>query len=155
MAELVPLSAAANTMHRQEITMAQQLNPYLTFNGNCAEAMDFYATVLAGTIEKMTFRDMGMEVDGIMHAALSTPSGFHIFASDTAPGMGMDFTPGNTLQISISGDEYDALHGYWTALAEGGQIMMPLERQAWGADYGMLADRFGILWHINISAPNA
>ena len=113
--------------------MAQQLNPYLTFNGNCAEAMDFYATVLAGTIEKMTFRDMGMEVDGIMHAALSTPSGFHIFASDTAPGMGMDFTPGNTLQISISGDEYDALHGYWTALAEGGQVMMPLERQAWGA----------------------
>lgn len=133
--------------------MSQQLNPYLTFNGNCAEAMDFYAQTLGGTVEKMSFRDMGMDVDGVMHAALSTPAGFHVFASDLAPGMGMEFIPGNTMQISISGDESDALRGYWDALADGGQIMMPLERQAWGDEYGMITDRFGILWHVNISAP--
>ena len=103
---------------------------------------------------KMTFRDMGMEVDGIMHAALSTPPVSTSLPATPPRAWGWT-SPGNTLQISISGDEYDALHGYWTALAEGGQVMMPLERQAWGADYGMLADRFGILWHINISAPNA
>ncbi len=130
--------------------MAQQLNPYITFDGNCAEAMDFYAAALGGTVEAMTFRQSGMDVDGIMHAALVTPAGFHIFASDTMSGM-MPFQPGNTMQVSLSGDEADALRGYWDALAEGGQVMMPLERQMWGDDYGMLVDKFGILWHVNIA----
>ena len=60
--------------------MAQQLNPYLTFQGNCAEAMDFYAAALGGTVQVMTFRDSGMDADGVMHAALETPAGFHLFA---------------------------------------------------------------------------
>jgi PhnB protein len=131
--------------------MAQQLNPYITFDGTCSEAMDFYAAALGGTVQKMSFRDTGYDVDGIMHANLETPTGFHIFASDTAPGMGMNFTPGNNLQISLSGDDAEALRGYWAALGEGGQVMMPLERQMWGDDYGMLVDKFGILWHVNIA----
>lgn len=134
--------------------MAQQLNPYITFAGNCAEAMDFYGRALGGTVRATTFREFGMDVDGVMHAALETPSGFHLFASDTAPGMG-EFHPGTNLQISISGDDAAALQGYWDALVEGGQVVMPLARQAWGDDYGMLADRFGILWHVNIASAQA
>lgn len=134
--------------------MAQQLNPYITFDGTCAEAMDFYAAALGGTVEAMTFRQAGMDADGIMHAALATPAGFHIFASDTVAGM-MPFQPGNTMQVSLSGDEADALRGYWDALSEGGQVMMPLARQMWGDDYGMLVDKFGILWHVNIAGNPA
>lgn len=131
--------------------MAQQLNPYITFDGNTAEAMAFYASVFGGEPQVMTFRDSGMDVDGVMHAALATPSGFHIFASDTAEGMSQPFQPGNNLQISLSGDEADALRGYWDGLSEGGQIVMPLERQMWGDDYGLLVDKFGVQWHVNIA----
>lgn len=130
--------------------MTEQLNPYITFEGNCAEAMDFYASVLGGTPRVNTFREYGMEADGVMHAALDTPSGFHLFASDTAEGM-PPVQPGNNLQISLSGDDAEALRGYWDGLSEGGQVMMPLERQMWGDDYGMVVDKFGIIWHVNIA----
>ncbi|MCI1261269.1 MAG: VOC family protein [Tetrasphaera jenkinsii] len=135
--------------------MAQQLNPYITFPGNCAEAMAFYAAALGGEVQSMTFRDAGMDADGIMHSNLETPAGFHIFASDTFEGMGAPHTVGNNVQISISGDDSEALRGYWDALADGGQVVMPLERQMWGDDYGMLADKFGILWHVNIAGTPA
>ena len=130
--------------------MAQQLNPYLTFDGTCAEAMAFYADALGGTTSVMTFRDSGMDADGIMHAALETPAGFHLFASDAVEGMGEPFHPGNNVQVSLSGDDEEALDGYWNALAEGAQILVPLERQMWGDTYGLLVDRFGIQWHVNI-----
>ncbi|HRC41052.1 VOC family protein [Nostocoides sp.] len=131
--------------------MAQLLNPYLTFPGTCAQAMEFYAQALGGEVQVMTFRDSGMDVDGVMHASLETPAGFHLFASDTMGEMGMPYVPGNNLQVSISGDDEDALRGYWDALGDAGAVMMPLERQMWGDDYGMLADRFGVLWHVNIT----
>ena len=129
--------------------MAQQLNPYITFPGNCAEAMAFYAAALGGEVQSMTFRDAGMDADGIMHSNLETPAGFHIFASDTFEGMGAPHAVGNNLQISISGDDSDALRGYWDALADGGQVVMPLERQMWGDDYGQFRDKFGVVWHVN------
>ena len=135
--------------------MSQQLNPYLTFNGNCAEAMDFYASALGGTTTAMTFRDSGMDVDGIMHAALETPAGFHLFASDHIEGMGMPFVQGTTVQVSLSGDDAAALRGYWDALRVDGQVLMPLERQMWGDDYGMVIDKFGIYWHVNIAGTAA
>lgn len=135
--------------------MAQQLNPYLTFDGTCAEAMEFYASALGGTVRTMSFRDAGMDMDGVMHAALETPTGFHLFASDTAEGMGIPHIVGNNVQVSLSGDDADALRGYWDALAADGQVLMPLERQMWGDDYGMLTDKFGILWHVNIAGSAA
>lgn len=99
--------------------IGQQLNPYLTFDGNCAEAMDFYAGVFGGTPEVSTFRDSGMDADGVMHASLDTDAGFHLFASDTFAGMGEPYQRGNNLQISISGDEADALRAYWAPCPRG------------------------------------
>ncbi|MBK7722604.1 MAG: VOC family protein [Austwickia sp.] len=134
--------------------MAQQLNPYITFDGNCAEAMAFYAAVLGGTVQTMTFRDAGMDEDGVMHAALATPTGFHLYASDTAGEMSAPYTVGNNVQVSLSGDEAEALRGYWEALSDGADIIMPMERQMWGDEYGLLSDRFGILWHVNIAGAS-
>lgn len=134
--------------------MSQQLNPYITFNGNCAEAMEFYGKVFGAEPRMMMFREAGMDADGVMHASLDTDQGFHIFASDTAEGTG-EYRPGTNLQISLSGDERDALVGYWEGLSEGGQAIMPLEAQMWGDEYGMLLDKFGILWHVNIAGQQA
>ncbi|WP_432560148.1 VOC family protein [Granulicoccus sp. GXG6511] len=130
--------------------MAQQLNPYVTFPGNAEEALNFYARILGGTPRLMTFRESGMDADGIMHGSLDTPAGFHIFASDTMEGMS-ELKQGNNMQMSLSGDESSALRGYWEGLAEGGNVVVPLEKQMWGDEYGQLIDRYGITWHVNIA----
>ena len=134
--------------------MAQQLNPYITFPGNCAEAMTFYGEVLGGEPQLATFRDSGMDMDGIMHASLDTDAGFHLFACDHVDGMG-DYDHGTNVQISLSGDHAEALHGYWAGLSEGGQVIIPLQKQMWGDEYGQLVDRFGIIWHVNIAGDAA
>ena len=71
-----------------------------------------------------------------------------VAARDLAPGM--EHSPGNNNTISLSGDDSDALRGYWEKLADGGQVMMPLEKQAWGDEFGMCTDRFGIPWMVDI-----
>ena len=124
--------------------MAARLNPYLNFNGTTREAMTFYQQVLGGDLAVSTFGEFGQEgegSDGVMHAQLETPDGFTIMASDTAPGMG-EVAAGSNFAVSLSGDD-DALRGYWKGLAEGGSITMPLEKQMWGDEFGMLTDRFG------------
>ncbi len=135
--------------------MTMQLNPYLTFGGQAREAMDFYAEVLGGTVQVMTFKDAGMDVDGVMHAALETPTGFHLYASDAFEGMGPGLVQGNNLQISISGDDEAAMRGFWDALTADGEVVMPLEKQMWGDTYGLVTDKYGIAWHINIAGDAA
>ncbi len=135
--------------------MTMQLNPYISFPGNASEAMAFYAQVLGGSVRTMTFKDAGLDVDGVMHAALETPTGFHLYASDQFPGMGPDLVEGNNLQISISGDDDAAMRGFWEGLSQSGQVVMPLEKQMWGDVYGLVTDKFGISWHVNIAGDAA
>lgn len=127
-----------------------QLNPYVTFTGNCAEAMTFYQSIFGGELEMASFRDFGMDADGIMHSSLAAPGGINLFASDHAEGM-WDLKIGNNIQVSISGDEEATLTDYWNGLAEGGQQVVALETQPWGALYGQVIDKFGIAWHVNIA----
>ncbi|MFP5415580.1 MAG: VOC family protein [Actinomycetes bacterium] len=127
----------------------QRLNPYLTFDGTTRDAMAFYQQALGGELHMNTFAEYGDEGnDGIMHAQLDTPAGFTLMASDTAPGM--ESVRGTNVSISLSGDDDEALRGYWNALAEGGQVTMPLEKQMWGDEFGMVVDRFGTTWMVNI-----
>ena len=132
--------------------MATKLNPYLNFAGNAREAMERYQQILGGELKISTFGEFGMEgegSDGTMHAQLETPAGFTLMASDLPPGMPAS-EPGSTISISLSGDDEEALRGYWDGLAEGGQITMPLEKQMWGDTFGMLTDAYGIAWMVDI-----
>ena len=151
--------------------MASRLNPYLTFDGNAREAMEFYQSVLGGDLAIATFgeyagQDGGQDAgegagqdggqsspppDGVMHALLETDSGFTLMASDAAPGM--DHRPGNTMAVSLSGDDADELRGYWEKLSADGSVIIPLERQMWGDEFGMCNDRFGTAWMVNIGSP--
>ena len=136
--------------------MAAQLNPYLQFNNTAREAMEFYASVLGGTPEIMTFGDMdpnaGDIASGVMHAYLETPDGFALMASDTPPGMPL--REGSAISVSLSGTDA-SLRDYFAGLAEGGEVTMPLEKQMWGDEFGMLTDKFGIAWMVNVSSGNA
>ncbi len=132
--------------------MTTKLNPYLNFAGNAREAMQFYAEVLGGELTINTFGEFGdpgaENADGVMHAAVDTPDGNTLMASDTPPGMDL---AGGTAYVSLSGDDAEALRGQWARLSEGGQVVMPLEMQMWGDEYGMCLDRFGVGWHVNIA----
>jgi PhnB protein len=132
--------------------MASRLNPYLTFNGNAREAMEFYRGVFGGDLTVSTFGEFGQPdapgADKVMHAQLETPAGFTLMASDTGPGMG-EVSAGTTITISLSGDDQD-LRAYWEKLADGGNVTMPLEKQRWGDEFGMCVDRYGMPWMVNI-----
>lgn len=85
-----------------------------------------------------------------MHAQLVTPTGFTLMASDTPNSM--DIRPGGSTSLSLSGDDADALVGFWEGLSEGATIVMPLSEAPWGGRFGMLADRFGTPWMVNAPA---
>jgi PhnB protein len=134
--------------------MASRLNPYLNFDGNARQAMEFYRDVLGGKLTISTFGDVGMAdpalVDKIMHAMLETDAGYTLMASDMPPGQ--PYQTGTNVHISISGED-ESLREYWDKLSEGGTVTMPFEKQMWGDIYGSCIDKFGISWMIDIVAP--
>jgi len=129
-----------------------RLNPYLSFKDNAREAMEFYKTVFGGELTLSTFGDGGMaqtpdESAKIMHGQLVVSNGYWLMGSDTPTGM--ETRPNGA--ISLSGDDEPSLKGYWDKLAAGGSVMMPLEKAPWGDSFGMLTDKFGVSWMVNIA----
>ncbi|WP_434741200.1 VOC family protein [Micromonospora sp. SH-82] len=137
--------------------MASQLNPYLTFDGNAREAMEFYRSVFGGELSITTFSEFGTTepglADKVMHGSLATDRGYTLMASDTAPGMA--HRPGDTITCMLSGDPGEGLEEAWEKLSAGATVTMPLEKQMWGDLYGACVDRFGIPWMVNISQPQS
>ena len=137
--------------------MTTRLNPYLSFNGDAKQAMEFYQQVFGGTLDLNTFGAFGQsdapEADKIMHGMLETSSGFTLMGADVPPGM--THSPGNNFAVSLSGDDDAELRGYWEKLSVGGSVSVPLEKQMWGDVFGMCTDRFGIPWMVNISETQA
>lgn len=136
--------------------MGSRLNPYLSFQGNARDAMEFYRDVLGGELTLTTFGEGGIphepeDADKVMHAQLETPSGFTLMASDSAGGAPV--APPSGAQISLSGDaDADAeLSGYYDKLAAAGTVLEPLAAAPWGDKFGMVTDPFGILWMVNIA----
>lgn len=133
--------------------MTTTLNPYLNFlDGKAREAMEFYQSILGGDLTVMTFGDMGMEGDvgsQVMHAQLQTDAGFTLMGADAPEGM-VQVTVGNNVSVSISGDELDLLQGYFEKLSDGGTVMMPMDKQAWGDVFGACVDKYGINWLVDI-----
>ena len=130
------------------------LSPYLMFDGNAREAMEFYHDVLGGELKVQTFGEVpdmppppGYE-NRVMHAHLDA-DGVVIMASDPPPGSGVRF--GDNVNLSLMGTDGDKLSRVFNDLSEGGKVTMPLARQFWGDTFGSLTDRFGVNWMVNIS----
>ena len=134
--------------------MASRLNPYLNFRGQAREALEFYRSVFGGEFTVTTFGEFGetpegVEADQVMHGQLETSMGFTLMISDVPSAM--DLTVGDNITVSLSGDDADALRGYWERLSDGGTVTFPLAKQMWGDEYGQCQDRFGIPWMVNIT----
>lgn len=131
-----------------------QLNAYLAFDGNCAEAMKFYARVLDAKLEALiTYGEMPdappvapADADRIMHAYL-VHKDFTLMAGDTPPGVPYKGINGVSMTLTYP----TAAEGkrVFAALAEGGTITMPLGETFWTEAFGMLVDRYGTPWGIN------
>lgn len=137
--------------------MTSRLNPYLNFNGNARQALEFYADVFGGDLALSTYADFGRkeapDADRIMHGALETDAGYMIMAADI-PSDG-EFHPAVGFSVSLSGDDADTLRGYWEKLSASGTTTMPMQKQIWGDEFGMCTDKFGISWLVDIADPEA
>jgi PhnB protein len=138
--------------------MATMLNPYLNFKDDAREAMEFYQGVFGGKLDMQTFADYYAsedpnEADKIMHARLEADNGILFMAADTPNRM--EYRPGSNFNMSLSGDDEAELRGYFEKLSDGGTVTMPLEKAAWGDTFGMLVDRFGVRWLVNIGKDQA
>ena len=134
--------------------MNATLSPYLNFNGKTAEAMRFYQSVLGGELNIQTFGDAGVaqsdqQKNLTLHAAL-TSNAIILFASDGRPDVKVIF--GDNVHLSLQGSDAERLTGYFNGLAAGGGVEMPLAKQFWGDTFGMLTDKFGVHWMVNITA---
>ena len=137
--------------------MTTRLNPYISFNGNARQAMEFYEGVFGGTLRLNTFGEFGAQdsadAEKIMHASLETTSGYTLMGADTPSGM--EHNPGNNIAVSLGGDDADELRGYWEKLSDAGTVSVPLEKQMWGDEFGMCVDKFGVGRMVNIAQPQA
>jgi len=134
--------------------MTVRLNPYLSFRDNAGEAMTFYHGVLGGELTLTTFAEAQAshdpaDDDKIMHGMIETADGLALMGADTPTGM--DYTPGASISVSLSGDDDARLRAFWDGLADGGTVTVPLEMAPWGDAFGMLVDRFGTAWMVNIA----
>lgn len=134
--------------------MVTRLNPYLSFRDNAREAMEFYRSVLGGTLTISTFAEYHAsedpsEADKVMHAMLETEDGLVLMAADTPNSM--EYEAGSSISLSLSGDDPERLRALWDGLSDGGTVVMPLEPAPWGDSFGMLTDRYGTAWMVNIA----
>lgn len=135
--------------------MPTLLNPYLSFKDNARQAVEFYHSVFGGKLTLSTFKEFGMSQDPvtenlIMHAMLQAENGITLMAADTPPGM--QYQPGSSISISLSGENEAELTAYYQKLSAGGTVVEPLTKAPWGDTFGMLVDSFGVNWMVNIAA---
>lgn len=130
-----------------------QLNPYLLFDGNCAEAFKFYEQTLGGKIENVSnFKGTPAAEhappewgDKVLHASMKVGD-VTLMASDAPPGQ---YTKPTGISVSISLKDRDKGEQIFNALAEGGTLTMPFSKTFWASGFGMCTDRFGIPWMVN------
>lgn len=121
---------------------------YLNFDGDCREAMQFYAKCLGAEVQIAPFSETD---DRVMHARLSKGSSTLLMASDIQRGMKLD--RGNNVSISVHCESRPEIQSFFASVGDGGTVTMPLQDTFWGATFGMLTDRYGIRWMFNFEHP--
>ena len=135
------------------------LNTYLTFDGNCREAFEFYRSVFGGEFATFqTFADVPPDVPvsddekgRVMHVAL--PIGSCVLMGSDSASFGPPLSIGNNAAIAIETESREQCDELFGKLSVGGSVIMPLEDVFWGAYFGQWTDRFGVNWMVNYTLP--
>lgn len=137
--------------------MSVTTTTHLNFRGSAREALDFYRSVFGGRTTAVTYKDAGnvqdeSEADWVMWGEVSADDGFHVMAYDVPSAM--PYEPGaNPFFVSVRGEDTDEVSALWQRLADGSTVLRPLEPAPWAPLYGMLTDRFGVTWVLDVTAP--
>lgn len=136
------------------------ISPYINFQGQAKEAMEFYAKVLnTSPPDMMLYGDMPADPNfpvteenknWVMHGAIKIDDQLIMF-SDVIPGSPLGYKHGNNISILIDNDNLDELKAIFNAFSDGATITMPFEKTFWAKGFGSLTDKFGIDWQFNCS----
>ena len=133
----------------------KNINAYLSFNGQCREAMNFYQQTFGGELTIMTFGESPMAEntpaeahDNVLHSCLINGD-VTLMASDMAGPEG--FVPGNTVSLMISCSSHEEITDLFSKLSSDGTVTCPLGEQFWGSTFASLTDKFGINWLLEYS----
>ena len=133
-----------------------QINAYLTFPGQCREAMTFYKDCLGGELTLQTVEDSPMADQwppqaqkSILHATLMKGN-LMLMASDMSPG---ELVRGNTISLSLTCTNEKEIKSYYASLSAGGQATRP-PHEFFGGTIGMLTDKYGMNWLLYYGQPN-
>ncbi|HZJ61200.1 MAG TPA: VOC family protein [Chitinophagaceae bacterium] len=137
------------------------VNVYLTFNGNCEEAFNFYKSVFGGEFPYIgRYKDMppqeGQKMDNkdaekIMHVSLAISKETVLMGSDTGGEWASSYSQGNNFSISINTDKKAEADRLFNGLSSGGQVTMPMNKTFWGDYFGMFTDKFGVNWMVSFN----
>ncbi len=135
-----------------------RVNPYLAFDGTCEAAFNLYKSVFGGKFMYIgRYKDMpstdhpipDSEKEKIMHISLPISKETILFGADMSETMGYKITVGDNISLSVSVESQSEAKRIFDALAVGGKITMPLEKTFWSPLFGMLVDKFGVIWMIS------
>lgn len=134
----------------------KEATTYLMFDGNCREAMEFYAKCLHSELQMSKYSEgpgggNKAAPDRIMHARLGKGQKTLLMASDVPPGS--PFTQGENFSIALECESREEIENLFAAVGQNGQATMPLQDTFWGAYFGMLKDQFGVHWMFNYTKP--
>jgi len=130
---------------------------HLNFRGTAAHALNFYQSVFGGQLVVVTYKDAGAvqdpaDADQVMWGQVTAENGFAIMAYDVPSRM--PWSAGeNLFFVSVRGDAEDEIKGFWERLSDGATVIQLLAPAAWAPLYGMLKDRFGVIWVLDVATP--
>ena len=134
--------------------MTTRLNPYLGFGDNARQAIEFYRSVFGGELTLVSYGDAGVPdvpAEQIMWGQVQGDEGFHLMAYDVPANLPWDQGV-NSFFVSVRGKSAEEITTYWKGLAEGATVVQDLGPAGWAPLYGMLKDRFGVVWVLDVSA---
>jgi PhnB protein len=152
--------------------MTIQTTPHLNFRGDARAALEFYQSVFGGRLSLVAYGDFGMpeglpDADKIVFGQVTAGNGFSIMAYDVpsqaspaaAPAAttrenGMTLT-GERFFVSVRGDSVEEVGALWDKLADGADLIEKYGPSQWAPGFGMLTDRFGVTWILDVAAPYA
>ncbi|MEY2849751.1 MAG: hypothetical protein RI885_2418 [Actinomycetota bacterium] len=132
---------------------------HLNFRGDARAALEFYQSVFGGEIMLITYADAhnvqdAAEADQITWGQVLGANGIHVMGYDVPSSLPWNQGE-NGVFVSVRGSDADEIAGYWAALVTGSTIVQGLAPSAWAPLYGMLRDRFGVTWVLDVVAPYA
>lgn len=135
------------------------VNTYITFNGNCEEAFNFYKSVFGGEFSYLgRFKDMPMqegktcppgEAEKIMHISLPISKETALLGSDSFESFGSKTVYGNNYSLMVNTENKEEADKLFNALSSGGKVGMPMEDSFWGGYFGTFTDKFGVNWMVD------